>query len=228
LSDDGAGEIAMAALRSGVGNGEEFFGNGQEHFIDEYAFVPSRARVRSGTKFKWTNYGVQQHTIEATDGSWTSGPVAPGESVSMTVTRPGTYEYFCKDHPWTKGQLIVTAADTGVTGAGAAGAFTAAQSRRGKSGYESNCVACHKRDLTAAERAPALAGDAFLQHWQGLSADELFERIRNTMPQQKPHSLSDQVYVDIVAYLLDANGAPAGNTELKPDADSLKSVLLGH
>ena len=48
------------------------------------------------------------------------------------------------------------------------------------------------------------------------------------MPQQKPHSLSDQMYVDIVAYLLDANGLPPGKTELSPDPEVLRGVSLGH
>jgi plastocyanin len=226
LPAEGNAEISMGALRSGVGNGEDFFGNGQEHFIDEFAFVPSRARIAAGARLKWTNLGVKQHTIEAGDGSWTSGPVAPGQSVTIAVNRAGTYEYYCKDHPWSKGQLIVTAAGDATGGSAAGSAFTAEQSKRGKLAYESNCTACHKPDLTAAERAPALAGEGFLQHWRGLNAGELFERIRNTMPQQKPHSLSDQMYVDIIAYLLDSNGLPPGKSELRADPDVLREVSL--
>jgi PQQ-dependent dehydrogenase (methanol/ethanol family) len=224
LADDGSGEISMGALRSGVGNGEDFFGNGQEHFIDEYAFVPSRAAIRAGSTFKWTNLSVERHTIEASDGSWTSGSVPPGQSVSISIARAGTYEYFCKDHPWTKGQLTVTGAQGGRD---QSGTFTAEQADRGKVQFQTNCsAACHMRDLTAAERAPALAGEAFLQHWQGLSADDLFRRIRSTMPQQNPHSLSDQTYVDIVAFLLEANGYPDGAAELTADPKVLKGIPI--
>jgi hypothetical protein len=81
-------------------------------------------------------------------------------------------------------------------------------------------------DLTAGERAPALSGRTFQQHWVGLSADELFQRIRNTMPQQNPHSLSDQAYIDIVAFLLQANGQPVGTTELTADSEALGKVVV--
>ena len=48
---------------------------------------------------------------------------------------------------------------------------------------------------------PALAGQDFLGKWTGATANELFERIRTTMPQASPGSLSPQQYVDIVAHI---------------------------
>jgi hypothetical protein len=53
---------------------------------------------------------------------------------------------------------------------------------------------------------------------------DLFQRIQQTMPQTAPHSLSDQTYIDIIAYILSANGLPAGGPDLKPDVDSLKTI----
>jgi plastocyanin len=47
------------------------------------------------------------HTITARDGSWTSGPSAPGATASVTVAKPGVYEYRCIDHPWSMGELTV-------------------------------------------------------------------------------------------------------------------------
>jgi hypothetical protein len=52
-------------------------------------------------------YGEVRHTIAARDGSWTTGPIRPGESATVTVTKPGEYEYVCSDHLWSMGQLIV-------------------------------------------------------------------------------------------------------------------------
>jgi hypothetical protein len=193
--------------------------------------VPARARVASGTPFKWINLGVEQHTVVSSDGSWSTGTILPGQSVSMSISTPGTYEYFGRDHPWSKGQLVVSAPNErtmqGQPGADA-GAFTAEQAARGEASFQRACsAACHMADLTPGERAPALAGDAFLQHWRGLSANDLFERIRSTMPQQQPHSLSDQVYVDITAFLLQANGLSSGSEELKGDPETLKRIVLG-
>jgi plastocyanin len=33
--------------------------------------------------------------------------IHPGASGVVTVAKPGRYEYFCREHPWTIGQLIV-------------------------------------------------------------------------------------------------------------------------
>jgi hypothetical protein len=102
-----------------------------------------------------------------------------------------------------------------------------AQTERGKTAFRLDCThGCHMPDLGAGSYAPALAGPAFLQHWQGLSVKELYDQVRNTMPQQKPHSLSDQTYVDIVAYVIHENGVPLAAGELPADADELDSVWI--
>ena len=50
--------------------------------------------------------------------------------------------------------------------------------------------------------------------------------IRTTMPQGAPASLSPRAYVDIVAYLLEANDFPAGDMELPTDQDVLESIII--
>jgi quinohemoprotein ethanol dehydrogenase len=78
-------------------------------WTDDHAISPVRARVQSGSVVTWTNSSKQAHRIAARDGSWTSGPIEPGASGSVTIPKPGTYEYICRDHPWAIGQLIVGA-----------------------------------------------------------------------------------------------------------------------
>ena len=46
------------------------------------------------------------------------------------------------------------------------------------------------------------------------------------MPQQKPASLSVQAYIDVVSFLLQKNGMPAGNTELPTDVEALGQILI--
>jgi len=75
--------------------------------VDEYAFMPVRAKVAVGAKVTWTNKGKEPHTASAVDGSWTTGEVAPGQSVTLTFDKPGVYTYSCKDHPWSYAQLTV-------------------------------------------------------------------------------------------------------------------------
>jgi plastocyanin len=74
---------------------------------DEYAFEPMRARVTAGAKVTWKNEGTETHTVSAVDGSWTTGPLAPGTSKVMTFNTPGTYTYTCKEHPWSYSELTV-------------------------------------------------------------------------------------------------------------------------
>jgi alcohol dehydrogenase (cytochrome c) len=74
---------------------------------DDYGLSAPRVRVKTGAAVTWTNASQKSHTIVARDGSWSTGSIAPGASGTATVTKPGTYEYVCTDHPWSIGQLVV-------------------------------------------------------------------------------------------------------------------------
>ncbi len=92
--------------------------------------------------------------------------------------------------------------------------FTAAQATRGAEVYERACASCHRADFQGSFEAPPLAGVNFLNFWGDLSAAALFDRISASMPPDRPGGLDDQAYVDIVAYLLQVNGAAASGLEL--------------
>jgi PQQ-dependent dehydrogenase (methanol/ethanol family) len=220
LPNDGAGEIVIGpAERSGSGWGQSASND------DE--FVPVRAQVGAAVGFKWTNRGLSSHTISADDGSWTVGPIATGQSAVLTIAKPGSYSFSSAETPWIKGQLIVRSiakAQGGDTTND--GVFMSAQATHGQQEFETYCASCHGADLAGREHAPALAGDSFLQQWQAHSVGELFERISLTMPQRTPHSLSDHAYVDIVSFILQANGFPYGRSELKPDLGALSKVTI--
>jgi mono/diheme cytochrome c family protein len=101
------------------------------------------------------------------------------------------------------------------------GVFTAAQADRGKENFlTGRCGGCHKLDLTG-DRGPALKGDDFLAHWDNGSIATLFDKIRETMPPNAPNETTDDAKIDIVAFLLQQNGYPAGKSELRAEADSL-------
>jgi mono/diheme cytochrome c family protein len=106
------------------------------------------------------------------------------------------------------------------------GVYTAAQAERGKSNFLSGrCGGCHQLDLSG-DRGPALKGDAFLSHWENGSVNALFKKISETMPPNGPNETTDEAKIDIVAFLLQSNGFPAGRTELRVDADALESVEI--
>ena len=45
--------------------------------------------------------------LNFTDGTWTTGPIAPGAQVTLTFDKPGTVVFLCKEHPWSQGQMTV-------------------------------------------------------------------------------------------------------------------------
>jgi cytochrome c len=106
-------------------------------------------------------------------------------------------------------------------------AFTAPQADRGLRAYERSCTKCHQSDLQGNQEveAPALAGDAFMSRWRGQATKDLFEKVSTKMPADQPGSLPADAYLDIVAYLLQANKFPSGNDELSLAPDSLAQVI---
>ena len=98
------------------------------------------------------------------------------------------------------------------------------QAKRGalKSGL---CIECHGDGFIGGP-APELAGAAFAASWNGRTVGDLFDLIRLTMPDNEPGSLSREVYVDLVAYILAVNKFPAGQTEISTEIEALKLIRI--
>ena len=97
------------------------------------------------------------------------------------------------------------------------GVYTSGQAARGKEVYRESCGACHLADMTGSDEARPLAGERFMQDWREDTVHTLYMRIRNLMPFDDPATLSDDAYLDSVAYILEFNGFPPGDSELTPD-----------
>src|SRR5882762_627689 len=97
------------------------------------------------------------------------------------------------------------------------GPFIAEQAKAGRATYEATCALCHLADLKGTFEAPPLAGANFMNMWRSRTTKELFDRIHNSMPVNNPGSLSEQDAVNLVAYILQANGATAGTQALTPE-----------
>ncbi len=94
------------------------------------------------------------------------------------------------------------------------GVYTHAQAERGEAVYSASCIGCHEgQDADG----PELMGRAFLDRWREDTLEPLFTFIKTTMPGNAPGSLDDRAYTDIIAFILEANGLPAGKMELGPD-----------
>jgi mono/diheme cytochrome c family protein len=97
--------------------------------------------------------------------------------------------------------------------------FLATQATRGKAIYSRTCENCH---------APGqLIGAGFVQTWNNRRVDALYSLIRSTMPVDNPGGMKDAEYVDVVAYLLQANKQQTDRPDsLKSDTLSMRSTRI--
>jgi mono/diheme cytochrome c family protein len=106
------------------------------------------------------------------------------------------------------------------------GLFTGAQADRGKATFDQSCSRCHNSNLRGSDRGPTLVGDAFLANWLDGTLDALFSFIRDSMPDGNASTVNDARKADVLAYILQRNGFPAGRAELPPDAAQLEMVQI--
>ena len=129
-------------------------------------------------------------------------------------------------------------------GSTAAGFYTAEQAHRGEGYFAGACALCHAVEPVA--KGPgATAGGVppgpgvrmgsgfILLPLSGIpplvprrSVADLYLKSRTAMPMEYPDALSEQTYLDIVAYLLRQNGYPPGNQELTADLESMRAMTL--
>jgi alcohol dehydrogenase (cytochrome c) len=108
------------------------------------------------------------------------------------------------------------------------GVYSEPQALRGLALYGQHCASCHGHDLHGQDDAevPPLVDEAFSAQWSDGPVSALYRKISVTMPARSPGSLQLQEAVDIVAYLLQANRAPAGAAELPPEMAALERILI--
>jgi plastocyanin len=76
--------------------------------IDNFKFMPPSLTVSSGTRISISNKDSTAHTVTADDAhTFDTGDVNPGSSTTITVSKPGTYQYHCNIHPFMHGTLVV-------------------------------------------------------------------------------------------------------------------------
>lgn len=102
--------------------------------------------------------------------------------------------------------------------------YTTAQAQSGASLYQQDCALCHLPDLTGSFEANALNDSNFRNNWSNRGVSDLLSLLRRTMPPQAPGSLDEQQYIEIVAFLLEANAVAAGQTPLTATANAVVFV----
>ncbi len=123
--------------------------------------------------------------------------------------------------------VMIVAAQQRQTGQGSAGPYTAEQALAGRAAYQANCAACHAPDLSGRE-GPQLAGSNFMSQWGDKTTGELIGFMRATMPPGGATPLPDQTYINLAAFILDANSARPGDRTLTADLRvSIRGVASG-
>ena len=104
------------------------------------------------------------------------------------------------------------------------GIYSSEQADRGAAQYAARCGACHGATLGGTGEAPGLTGGEFVSHYDQLTVGDLFDRVRTTMPQNDPASMTRDEYADIVAFLLKSNGFPAGAKPLDRRSEVMATI----
>ncbi len=83
--------------------------------IKNNTFNPSVIVIKRGTEITWTNGDNTAHQIAPEAGETErllsglgSKTLSKGQSYIFMFTKPGTFDYFCRLHPFMKGTIIVT------------------------------------------------------------------------------------------------------------------------
>jgi alcohol dehydrogenase (cytochrome c) len=109
-----------------------------------------------------------------------------------------------------------------------AGPYTVGQAANGRGIYLTTCQGCHGADLGGINNAAALAGGLFMGSWGNRTTSDLVSFLEGAMPPGNPGGLGEEAYVNVVAYILDYNGARPGNQLLTAATKTeIRSVATG-
>jgi mono/diheme cytochrome c family protein len=99
-----------------------------------------------------------------------------------------------------------------------AATYSATQAAAGKRVYDSTCAHCHP--------SGQLDGATFANTWNNRRIIDLYSLVTNTMPQDRPGSLTDEQYLNVIAYILQRNQVPASAAKLSADTLSMKKTRI--
>ena len=80
--------------------------------VQLFQFKPGRLEVKAGARVTWTNQDDIGHTVtsgtpEQRDGRFEAALAGPGAAVTVELTEPGVYPYFCSRHRSMRGEIRV-------------------------------------------------------------------------------------------------------------------------
>ena len=75
--------------------------------IASFQFGPEQVTVAAGTPITWVNTDASPHQVTITGKPQKTPILLKGQSASLTIAEPGTYDYTCGLHPRIKGKIVV-------------------------------------------------------------------------------------------------------------------------
>ncbi len=126
---------------------------------------------------------------------------------------------------------------------------TMAQAEAGRAAYENTCGKCHTSTLLGRKGDPGevppvsslsasyqefigprgfvapLTGKSFIDRWGAKTAAQLVARFQETVAAFPPAGMNDETTINITAYVLQMNGAKAGNRPLTRTTDAIVSSI---
>jgi cytochrome c5 len=96
------------------------------------------------------------------------------------------------------------------------GIYTKEQADGAKAKFDKICADCHAFTVAAKkkEKDVPLGDEPFTKNWDGRTLGEMVTTIALTMPNDGSAVVTEDEAVDLVAYVLQQNGFPAGSTPL--------------
>jgi cytochrome c5 len=142
--------------------------------------------------------------IEACAGT----PAPPPASAPAPTSAPASAP------PRTSVPASTSPANTAMTTL--SGVYSTEQASRGKDIYVNLCKSCHNPST----------GTQFATRWGGKTLFDLFTFIYQNMPDNNPRSVDDVSNADIIGYLMQSAGMPAGTRDVPLSPDSLKAIRI--
>jgi mono/diheme cytochrome c family protein len=114
--------------------------------------------------------------------------------------------------------------------------YTEAQAHRGRVVFNRNCAFCHGMDASRStpedlkRPLPSTFAGHFIERIvNGLvvypNVFALYSKLQS-MPVWNPRTINPQQRVDVIAYILQANGLPSGAEEIPVDTDAMRLMML--
>ena len=139
-----------------------------------------------------------------------------------------------RERRWEAGPRLIPISDTEARHGDAArrripALYTAEQANKGALAYYMNCASCHGTVLdgqAGGASGPALKGAEFADPSYDFRLSDIFNFVAKLMPAGTPGSLSPEQDVEIMSFILQQNGYPAGEQELTYEQASKSKVPI--